>query len=91
LIKHKHADVIKAWADGASIEMFSKRHNKWIFTAAPTWNIESEYRVSPAELVWEARMEYRKDGLHALIYDKPNLRLYFDKETKELIKAEVLK
>lgn len=35
-------------------------------------------------------MEYRKDVVHAFIYEVPNLRLSFDNETKKLIKAEVL-
>jgi hypothetical protein len=35
-------------------------------------------------------MEYRKDVVHAFIYDVPNLRLSFDRDTKKLIKAEVL-
>ena len=90
MIKHKHADLIKAWADGASIETFSKRHSKWVYTAAPAWNIDSEYRVSPNEVIWESLIEYKKDGIHSRMYGKPNLRLHFDKETKELIKAELL-
>lgn len=90
MTKHKHAALIKAWADGAEIEMYSKRQQRWMLTASPIWNTDSEYRLRPSVLVWEARMEYRKDVVHAFIYDVPNLRLSFDNETKKLIKAEVL-
>ena len=46
--KHKHADVIKAWADGAVIECSNIGANKW-FTTAPTplWFEDMEYRVKP--------------------------------------------
>ena len=35
-------------------------------------------------------MEYRKDVVHAFIYEVPNLRLSFDNATRKLLKAEVL-
>ncbi len=90
MTKHKHAELIKAWAEGAEIETFSKRHQRWVYTASPAWNTDSEYRLRPSAIIWEARMEYRKDVVHAFIYDVPNLRLSFDRDTKKLIKAEVL-
>lgn len=43
-IPHKHAEVIKAWADGAIIEVKSDFGN-WQVTLAPQWNLNYEYRV----------------------------------------------
>ena len=46
---HKHAEIIKAWADGADIQM--KLHsNEWIDlakTQALMWSPINQYRVKP--------------------------------------------
>lgn len=42
----KHAEVIKAWADGAEIQIkYSDEPNKWHACANPTWDEHHEYRV----------------------------------------------
>jgi len=41
---HKHAEVIKAWADGAEIEYQSQPHDVWRATEDPTW-FSYAYRV----------------------------------------------
>jgi hypothetical protein len=46
---HKHAEVIKAWADGSSVQ-FLQEHtegNCWVDIADPSWNVTKEYRVKP--------------------------------------------
>lgn len=43
---HKHAELIKAWADGAEIEAFDTFTGKW-YSVSPTWNTEVQYRVRP--------------------------------------------
>lgn len=49
---HKHAEVIKAWADGATIQ--SRRHfdGEWqdIHGNEPKWIFQFEYRVKPNTL-----------------------------------------
>ncbi len=45
--RHKHADLIHAWADGAKIEYFDKNINKWIYPDTPTWNNGYLYRIKP--------------------------------------------
>ncbi len=43
---HEHAEVIKAWADGAVIEGRKCGSNTWIvFDETPTWLSNWEYRV----------------------------------------------
>ena len=44
---HKHAEIIKAWADGAEIEFFDKIAEEWLETSAPYWSENNEYRVKP--------------------------------------------
>lgn len=44
--QHKHADVIKAWADGAEIE-FKTSEGIWCDSFSPVWSNTLEYRVKP--------------------------------------------
>jgi hypothetical protein len=46
---HVHAEVIKAWADGAEIEYFSKSSEKWfaVVNNDPFWSLNEKYRVKP--------------------------------------------
>lgn len=41
---HKHALLIKAWADGAEIQ-FKTDADNWITTANPAWSPDTEYRI----------------------------------------------
>lgn len=51
---HKHAEVIKAWADGARIEYFD---DQWFECFdSPAWNIDTQYRVKPEPAYPETRM-----------------------------------
>ena len=47
---HQHADAIKAWADGAKIQLKTKS-GEWVDVAAnwPCWSVNYEYRVKPEE------------------------------------------
>lgn len=44
-IPHKHAEVIKAWADGAEIEYRSNGYTGWCDATTPNWAEHLEYRV----------------------------------------------
>jgi hypothetical protein len=97
---HIHAAVIKAWADGAEIEVI---HNTisdgWLPTNAPDWSLSCSYRVKPEPQpntrhhLFVSR-EYGRNILFgtATSSEHPcdNLRLTFDGETNKLIKAELL-
>lgn len=41
---HKHAELIKAWADGAEIE-YLNAVECWVTARVPAWNVETEYRI----------------------------------------------
>lgn len=44
---HVHAEVIKAWADGAEIEVRLNSNRGWVKCGRPIWEDEYEYRVKP--------------------------------------------
>ena len=102
---HKHAELIKAWADGAEIE-YRDRHNTWtLLPQQGDWDDHPnfEYRIKP---------EPKPDVVRYACYDRfqnsefMQLRLYrvmqnidshtgqlkltFDGETGELKSAEVI-
>jgi hypothetical protein len=41
---HKHAEAIKAWADGETIEMFTA-DGCWMEVTHPSWMRDMEYRI----------------------------------------------
>jgi len=46
MAKHKHSELIKAWADGAEIEIHEQL-DRWRTIANPAWNTFEQYRVKP--------------------------------------------
>lgn len=46
MAKHKHADLIKAWADGAKIQM-KRNDGSWVELYPPRWDTTVEYRIKP--------------------------------------------
>ena len=48
---HKHAELIKAWADGAEIEwVYATKDDGeklWVVVDNPAWNESHEYRIKP--------------------------------------------
>jgi len=49
--KHVHAEVIKAWAEGAQVQTLLQYTNEWKDEKTPSWADDIEYRVKPAEKV----------------------------------------
>jgi hypothetical protein len=99
---HIHADVIKAWADGAEIEVsHNTTSNGWLPADAPNWSLSCSYRVKPKpkpNTVHHLFVTY-EDGRNTLFvfgtatsseHPCDNLRLTFDGETNKLIKSEIL-
>lgn len=48
---HKHAELIKAWADGAEIEVKTNMFG-WATIDSPTWAGDAEYRIKPKPKHW---------------------------------------
>lgn len=101
---HKHAKLIKAWADGAEIQRKIIRTGEnidepiisysWLTENMPMWSIHEEYRIKPEpkpDLYTYMVVPKEWAGYGAWSMGTPNLKLIFDAETGELKAAEVLK
>lgn len=86
---HKHAELIKAWADGAEIEWFAV--DEWKYVSEPAWSPIVKYRIKPEPKPDVVRYGYASLRAGNSEYGKgDNIRLTFDGETGKLKKAEVL-
>lgn len=56
---HKHAELIKAWADGYTIQMKSKIDGRWWDQDDPDWAEEYEYRIKPEQPVVRWQWAYK--------------------------------
>jgi hypothetical protein len=94
-MKHKHAELIKAWADGAQIQGKSE-YVEWHDLRHPSWNKSWQYRIKPEptpDLYKYVDVRAVRDGIcqwTTCLPEEANLRLIFDGETKQLKSAEVL-
>lgn len=48
--RHKHSDLIHAWAEGAEIQHRSPVDGKWRDIFSPSWGKTSEYRIKPPRI-----------------------------------------
>ncbi len=95
-MKHKHADLIHAWADGAEIQYLDL--GIWVDTENPHWFENDIYRIKPKDLVFEVYVEYnqwlflpREDGIiFSNQTNNPNVRFVFDSETNKLKSVEMI-
>ena len=46
-MKHKHYDLILAWAEGTEIQHFCDYDNEWVDSKAPSWSSYTKYRIKP--------------------------------------------
>ena len=93
---HKHAELIKAWADGAEIETRPYSDAGWFPLEEPHWHVEREYRIK-TEPKPDVVEKYKADaGLKygcvriAEHWEQDNLKLTFDGATGKLKAAEVI-
>jgi hypothetical protein len=99
-MKHKHADLIKQWADGAQIEWRGMNGDWCSIAGTPAWSIETVYRIKPEpkpdvfrNITVEATIFHGEPFVQVFKsgeYLVPNLRLTFDGETGKLKSAGVL-
>jgi hypothetical protein len=96
---HKHAELIKAWADGAIIQYkVNKFTDIWedCNLNYPKWHEEYEYRIKSEPKPDIVLYVYFFCGVDCTFSDTPNqgmangLKVTFDGETGKLKKVEVL-
>lgn len=87
---HKHAELIKAWADGAEIQINSA--TGWIDLEFPGWGADCEYRIKPEPKPDVVDYFFLDESNHlwSSTYDGGNLKIIRDGNGK-LKSAEVLK
>jgi hypothetical protein len=95
---HKHAELIKAWADGSEIEMYETLSGKYVPVKSPKWHESNLYRIKKEDKPDSIAHFYAYCSVYGVfcgIAEKnlfePNLRFVFDGETGKLKEAEVLK
>lgn len=91
----KHAELIKAWADGATIE-FRWPEAEWKIISHPQWEDDCEYRVwkePKPDIEFNTHIKWNLGWywVDTTSTEKANLRLSFDAETGQLKSAEVIK
>jgi len=91
-MRHKHADLIHAWADGAQIQCKSHENDKWEDVRNPAWGECFLYRVKP-EPKPDIVMYFEVRRPHGDILPNPfhNIKATYDGETGALKSAEVIK
>jgi len=91
--RHRHADLIHAWAEGAEIE-YRTMGGSWVntkFSDCVTWAEGCEYRIKPEKKPDVLRyFELTTSGGCVWVNGNGNLRCTFCGETGKLIKAEIL-
>jgi hypothetical protein len=67
---HKHATFIKAWADGAEIEYYSKELGCWqeIGDRCTSWNQYTQYRIKPKPVIKKMYMHY--DSIEGRVHNQ---------------------
>lgn len=95
---HKHAELIKAWADGAEIEARESDTHKWGKCSQPAWVDFYQYRIKPEPRPnLEVYARVTNNGVNSSFgwtgfgEKSANIALTFDAETGFLKAAEVLK
>lgn len=90
---HKHAELIKAWADGAEIQWrWGHINDEWETTTSPHWQSDCEFRIKPQPKPDVVHVWYVEPDSYPRFKDwgPYNLKLTFDGETGKLKSAEVL-
>lgn len=96
---HKHAELIKAWADGAEIQYLYDPNQGWQNCNQPTWYENFEYRIKPQpnpDVVYYGIFgnfgAYSIDGCFTKERaHSDQIKIIFDGETGKLKSAEVLR
>ena len=91
---HKHAELIKAWADGAEIQYTSSLdYDEWTDCPAPQWGEQSFYRIKPKQkptgaYFYAFRSPTDVGNMTTNNYGECNLKLIW--KDGKLINAEVI-
>jgi hypothetical protein len=81
-MKHKHAELIKAWANGAEIQSRNDISGCWEDNRLPMWAHDTMYRIKPEQPVVRWLWAFvRQDGWRTTV------NFYTEKEAKQHINS----
>lgn len=93
MTKHKHADAIIAWANGAEIEYQIEDGGSWYEDPTPRFSTIFNYRIKAKPDVIRYVWATEKMGEGDVCFTEangPNLKLVFDSETRKLKDAKLI-
>jgi len=94
-VPHKHAALIKAWADGAKIQRRLHPEDEWIDTGQPNWSSVVAYRIKPEptpDIVrYICALPSGCSRTSEAKYHSDNVKFIFDGETCALKSVELIK
>lgn len=87
---HPHADVIKAWADGAEIEYKYRGNAQWYDSGAtPAFSIKTQYRIKPViDTAAIAECERKLNSADTAITAAYSVRAELEQQLKQLKDGE---
>ena len=71
---HKHAELIKAWADGADIEIYITVTGAWQASPSPSWVKSYTYRIKPTKSAKDVKLEELEANMRKLADEIKELR-----------------
>ena len=83
--RHKHADVIIAWAEGNDVQVWDKLLSAWgdVATKSPTWREDWEYRIKPpAKKYRVALFKYHNTGAAASVANNEEDGEFFERSPR---------
>lgn len=85
---HKHAELIKAWADGAEIEYRGLGIGSWHDTEnkPPIWSVDNEYRVKPS--IDADKLQKLSEKLHKLEHGMDSLQIDIEVVKHEIVEIQ---
>ena len=93
MTKHKHCDVIKAWADGAEIECLKDIGSGpqfWEVIDYPRWDGSTNYRVKPQQQTRTVWVNVYREGPGARTYhSKVDADVYADNYRIACVEVEI--
>lgn len=93
MTEHKHADVLRAIADGKEVEYYKEHLKEWGSDGCtnPIWHSYFQWRIKPEPpIVVEKHTLLDEYGYMTAGNGEPNIRFTFDPDTKLPIKVELI-
>jgi hypothetical protein len=81
IVKRKHCELIKKWADGAAIQFCHEGDHVWFDLEHPTWNDGCDYRVKPEIKEFRLAKMRAESGSECI-------NLYFDRENEKAVERK---